>query len=247
MFNPKSYLSVNREERFYCFLFVHALLSSTSYRKRVIACIRDRRSVELDPAALEVFVEVAALRDFWNDLGDPREYSRKTHERRLATILAIMRMESIDPSKIDECPVFWTGMPGSKLWNPGRWDVRKLEEAGLSQLKRIRWAFNAKPDILLLSPRAGLVIEAKVEAGEGRVEEVGYEQLETQRLIIRLWKTLIPGFECVAAEPATLKLVNDRGNLTWEDLIPGEGENDVDEFTRRGLAGLRRYRMKEIV
>lgn len=247
MFNPKSYLAVNREERFYCFLFAHALLSSPSYRERIVALIRDRRGVELDPTALEVFVEVAALRDFWNDLGDPREYNRETHERRLAAIHAIMGMESIDPTIIDKCPVFWTGKPGSKLWYPGRWDVRELEGAGLRQLKRIRWAFNAKPDILLLSPKAGLVIEAKVESGEGRDEEAGYDQIETQKLIISLWKALIPAFERIDAEPATLKLVNSSHNLMWEDVIPGDGEKDVDEFTRRGLAGLRRYRLEEAV
>ena len=76
---------------------------------------------------------------------------------------------------------------------------------------------------MLLSPSVGLVIEAKLESGEGRIEEIGYEQIETQRLIVRLWKAFIPGFAYVREEPTTLKLVNDvAAGLTWEDLIATE-------------------------
>ena len=248
VFNNKPYLSINREERFFCSLFAHALLVSSTYRTRIIGTMNRRFGVALDPSELEVFLEVAALRDFWNDLGDPREYSPETHQRRRDILNEIMEMESLDPTTIDKHGLFWTNQPGSKLWSPGRWDVLRLDEANLSQLKRVRWAFNAKPDILLMSPASGLVIEAKLESGEGRIEEIGYEQLETQRLIIRLWKALIPEFANVREEPTTLKLVNDLATgLTWEDLIATEEDAGIDEFTRRGFLGLRRYTVQGAV
>jgi hypothetical protein len=248
MLNDKPYLSINREERFFCALFAHALLASSSYRSRILGVLNQRLGVALDASALEVYLEVAALRDYWNDLGDPKQYSSETHQRRRKILNEILKMESIDPANIDMHDVFWTNQPGSKLWSPGRWDVRQLEEASLGSLKKIRWAFNAKPDILLLSPSAGLVIEAKLESGEGRVEEIGYDQIETQRLIVRLWRAFIPGFSQIREEPTTLKLVNDpKTGLTWEDLIATEDDEGVDEFTRRGLLGLRRYTAQESV
>lgn len=246
MFSDKPYLSINREERFFCSLFAHALLASSAYRNRIVEIVRHRTGVALDPDTLEVYLEVAALRDYWSELGDPKKYSDETHQKRRAILDAIMEMESLDPGIIDEYPVFWTDQSNSKLWSPGRWNVRSLEEANLGTLKRVRWAFNAKPDVLLLSRTAGLVIEAKLESGEGRNGESGYAQLETQRLIIRLWKALIPAFGHVCDDPITVKLVNDdaRG-LTWGDLIAAEDDAEIDEFTRRGLLGLKRYSEKE--
>jgi len=61
-------------------------------------------------------------------------------------------------------------------------------------------------------------------------------------MIIRLRKAFIPGFAQVREEPATLKLVNDPADgLTWEDPTATEEDAGIDEFTRRGLSGLRRY------
>lgn len=242
MFNDKSYLSINREERFFCVLFAHALLASSTYRSRIVEVLNQRFDVSLDALALEVYLEVAALRDYWNDLGDPMVYSLETHQRRREVLNAIMEMESIDPAIIDKNGLFWTSQPGSKLWNPGRWDCDRLEEAGLGQLKRVRWAFNAKPDILLMSPSGGLVIEAKLESGEGRKEKSGYKQLETQGLIVRLWKAFIPRFAFVREKPITLKLVNDSATgLMWKELIATEEDTGIDEFTRCGLLSLGRY------
>jgi hypothetical protein len=247
MFNDKPYLSVNREERFFCVLFAHALLASSSSRKRICDILFRRLDVELDPDALEVFLEVAALRDYWNDLGDPKRYSPETHRRRREILDAIMRMESLEPGIIDVTPLFWTAQPGSsKLWSPGRWNLSQLEAANLHQLKPMRWAFNAKPDILLLSPTGGTVIEAKLESGEGQDEPAGYEQMPIQRLVVRLWKAFIPGFSQVRDEPATLKLSRENADgLTWKDVIALADEPGVDEFTRRGLRYLERYSRQE--
>jgi hypothetical protein len=77
VFNDKPYLSVNREERFFCVLFAHALLASDSSRKRICEILFQRLDVELDPDALEVFLEVAALRDWLAEREPTRSGSRR--------------------------------------------------------------------------------------------------------------------------------------------------------------------------
>ena len=40
-------------------------------------------------------------------------------------------------------------------------------EAGLDGLIDVKWAFNAKPDMMLASPGCVVFVEAKLESGEG--------------------------------------------------------------------------------
>jgi hypothetical protein len=240
MFNDKPYSAVNREERFYCALFAHALLSSEALRQRFAEFVAARLDVALDPASLQVYLETAALRDYWYDLGSATKYTAETHARRRTVLDAILRTMEIDPSVIDTSPFFWSSGLGSKLWFPGRWSTDKLKEAGLTPLVQVRWAFNAKPDMLLLSPRGALMIEAKVESSEGS-NDSGYDQLLTQELIIRLWRELIPGFSSIPIQLTTLKLRRDTNGITWSDLLNQLKGTDVDDFTQTCFQRLVQY------
>ena len=82
MFNDKRYSEINREERFFCFLFAHSLLMSRQVRGGLAQLANSKLGISLDPDALEVYVEVAALRDYWNDLGNPVVYTEETHTKR---------------------------------------------------------------------------------------------------------------------------------------------------------------------
>ncbi|MFO0552240.1 MAG: hypothetical protein U0271_27885 [Polyangiaceae bacterium] len=241
MFNAKPYYEVNREERNYCALFAHALLSSSDCRERACVVIRRRTGVALDPHHLEVYLEVAALRDYWNDLGDPQRYDEETHRRRRAVLDAILSFSSTDTGVIDREPLFWTNGVGSKLWSPARWDLHALDSASLPHLKEVRMAFNAKPDILLMSPTSAVVLEAKVESGEGRNEAVGYAQIKTQKLIVDLWKKLIPIFQPLHVVLATLKLRRaSELDLEWADVLEMVDSSGVDAFTKTALGRLAR-------
>ena len=82
MFNDKPYLSVNREERFFCALFAHALLASSSSRKRIcdilhrrLAEMAYREGVTLNllvNLALKGFVDQGREEDVSTELGEPR-------------------------------------------------------------------------------------------------------------------------------------------------------------------------------
>lgn len=243
MFNDKRYSEVNREERQYCALFAHSLLASHACRERFAALVKQRTNVSLDPSDMEVYVEVAALRDYWRDLGDPSGYSPETHERRRAVLGVIFETLSLNASLIEAQAVFWTREVGTtKLWHPGRWDLSKLETAGLGALKLVKWAFNAKPDMLIWSPSGGIILEAKVESGEGRDSVSGYEQLETQKLVAKLLRALVPCFASVDLGVAALQLRrNSERDFTWADILTVTDVAEIDPFTRTCLGRLVRY------
>ena len=101
MFNDKPYFKVNREERFFCALFAHTVLASQAYREELVDLARRRFDIALDPHKIEVYLEVAALRDYWNDLGDPAKYTRETHNRRRAVLDTILTMRGIGSEVIE--------------------------------------------------------------------------------------------------------------------------------------------------
>ena len=242
MFSEKSYSEVNREERFFCFLLSHALLMSGQVRQVFAKLASKKCNVSLDPDKLEVYVEASVLRDYWRDLGDPVAYSPETHNNRRAVLELIFEKHSISADVLDKHDLFWTST--RKLWNPNHWSEKALEEAGLKELIKVKWAFNAKPDILLVSPESMLVIEAKVESAEGCKADTSYKQLEIQELVIDLWKRLIPSFQDREIKLALLNVSSSHEKvpvLQWSDIIPLISGSDVDEFTRNAFVQLKRY------
>ncbi len=245
MFNNKPYSQVNREESFYCSLFGHVLLSSRSFRVSFSELVSERYGTSLDPNQLEIYWEVAALRDYWHDLGDPRRYTEETHEARRKVVSHLLERSGFSANKIDEQELFWTqrlGSKGSKLRFPGAWPLMDLRAANLDTLKEIRWAFNAKPDMLLLTPTGALVIEAKVECGVGRNGTTGYDQLDTQCLITCLWKELIPHFAEVEMCLATLALRTRNANsISWKEILALLPLDELDSFSACALKRLESY------
>lgn len=242
MFNNKPYATVNREERNYCFLFAHALLMSNVIRSRFSALIEKKSGLVLEPNALEVYLEAAALRDYWFDLGDSVIYSAETHERRRTVLVAVLKKFGLDANILDQHDLFWTSPAKQKLWNPNHWNIEALKAAGLDKLKQVKWAFNAKPDLLLMTPESILVIEAKIESGEGCKADVEYRQFEIQKLITELWQLLIPQFQNRKLELTLLEVTPTRDtSISWADVIDLISGSEVDEFTRNALDSLKRY------
>jgi len=232
-FRPKPYLEVNREERFFCFLLAHALLAHREARVAFAEMVTSAHpQCDLDPDDLQVYVEAAVLRDFWNDLGDPRDYDEDTARRRRRVLDALLEHQGVS-IPVDDDDLFWTSSERRKLWSPGRWSTEALRERGLERLLSLKWAFNAKPDFLLVSPGHALVIEAKLVSGVGRSE--GYHQLETQNLIASLLMEYVPAFEGARIETTTLGVADDKG-LNWGDTVRAIDVEGLDAFTRAGIA-----------
>lgn len=240
MFNDKPYLEVNREERFFCALFGHALLSSSIIRERFVKLTQSKFGITLKPAPFEVFLEAAALRDYWNDLGDPIVYNDETHRKRRDVLHSLLSVMNVAEDVVDKHHLFWTSEQHRKLWSPGRWEPKALKEAGLPELIKLRWAFNAKPDILIVSDSNALMIEGKVESGEGQDEETGYKQLEIQRLITCLLTLLVPPFKEVRFTNTVLALHPTDG-ISWKEVLSLLDGGGLDDFSLKCLMRLRKF------
>lgn len=259
-----TYRRVNREERFFCMLLAHCLLAHVGARQGFVRVVEASQGIPSTFSAspeLAVYIEVAALRDFWRQNGNPRAYNERLEQARRGFLRKAREWANALPRPVasgsddgwgaipkgwleeSKGSPFWTEGAGRnhvpKLWSPGRWSMKRLAEFPFSKpcikrLMRLRWAFNAKPDILVLEGKRGLLIEAKVESGGGSNRD-GYDQFQTQRDILSLWKYLeLPGLD------GTIHLVTlgrsgplqkEAPHLTWQSVIAGIGKENMDQFT----------------
>lgn len=247
MFTNQRYIEVNREERHFCALLVHALLSSEVARDGFTELISSKCDIKLDPDRMEIFLEAAALRDYWNKLGDSKKYEKDTRNKRRQVLNSIVEDKGYNASVIDKYPFFWTnGIYGknTKLWSPGHWNSSAIEKSPLPNLLKVKWAFNAKPDIMMISKDCAILIEGKLESPEGKYSASGQGQEETQRLIAHLLKELVPAFREVTFHNMLLALRSPKNDkwpkfITWRYVIDIINEAQLDAFTKENFEQLR--------
>lgn len=254
MFNPKPYEEVNREERFYCALFSHALLSSAATRSSFSQLVEDKIRLRVSPEQMRVFLEAAVLRDYWNDLGDPRVYLEATHDRRREVLDELLVIGELRSELIDRHGLFWSGgiAPAeakSKLQSPARWRIPQESSDGLSDedlknLRRLERAFNAKPDILLVSGAMALMLEAKLESGEAVYDQgeggKQIKQTDIQKFIAEILVKLVPEFRGKKIQTCTLGLCGpgtkvpnaDKFDFSWAEVARCCDTPEVDAFTK---------------
>ncbi len=224
MFNDNPYYTINREERHFGFLFGSAIIHNQEFAKDVFRKYNELIGSSLAYNEFEIFFEVAALRDFWYDLGDSSKYGSETHSKRRKVITLILQNKGYDIDLIDQEQVFWTnGKIGTgKLWCPSEWSIAELRrfEKTENDLASVRWSFNAKPDVLIVSNNCAVFIEIKVESGGGR-SDYGYDQLKIQKDISMWMKHLIPEFSNKTFFNTSLTLFNELEikGLTWNEVI----------------------------
>jgi hypothetical protein len=250
MFNEKSYYIINREERHFGFLFGSTIIHNEEFAKEIFVKYNTLIGSDLTTKKYDIFLEVAALRDFWFDLGSSLEYSFDTHSRRRSVLNIILQKKGYDTDIIDQEKVFWTnGNIGTgKLWCPSEWNITELKkfEKSENDLVSVRWSFNAKPDVLIVSNNCAVFIEIKVESGGGKSDS-GYDQVKIQIEVSSWMKLLIPEFTQKAFYNTSLTLHNEieiKG-LTWREVIDSlrktsEG-NPGSIYTEKCLSVLYRY------
>ena len=223
MFPNMPYFEVNREERHFGFLFLSALIASTGARKTLIDYINTKIAGNLCCEQIDAYAEVSLFRDYWRALGDSSKYTQETHEQRLRIFNRMAETMGFDPSLIHVESVFWTGAPGSsKLFYPGKWMKSKINDAEErnnlveKELWRLRWACNAKPDVMIEDAENFIFIEIKVESGFGSSDN-GYSQLQTQKDILALGEALIPSMQ--SKRTALITLTQDGPDLIWSEIL----------------------------
>jgi hypothetical protein len=233
MFAKKDFYKVNREERHFGFLFMASIIYDDDFRKYFFEEINENigQGLFLDHNDFDVYSEVAIFRDYWNDLGDYENYTQELHAQRKEIIEIFLDHFNIDKRIINNYSMFWTGRVGeSKLWFPGRWPVPDIDiiqrEENITdrQLLRLRWACNAKPDVMIISKKSGLLIELKVESELG-ANNHGYNQEETQFDILNLVGKTIPIFKDTKFRRIMLTK-NGNDFITW-NKIKNHFKNDL--------------------
>lgn len=193
MFSDKAYLMVNREERFFCAVLYHVLLSSSSVRE----CFLRKCSPDAVDADCRFYFEVAMLRDYWHDLGDNND-AKKTI---LTTVLDMKETGLGEEALANE--FFWSkkkdGARGDTLVIPAAW--RNIEQFAAARGDRleeklycIRHCFNAKPDFAIIGSGVLVFIEAKWESSEGKDsrESKYYSQYDIQSEAAHMVRELVP-------------------------------------------------------
>jgi len=246
MFSDKEFYLVNREERHFGFMLISSIVYDKEFREYFFNLINHRLYTAdfvnpevgvpkiLNNEDYDIYSEVALFRDYWNDLGDHNKYTQELHFKRKCIIEIFLECFGLDKSLVDKYSMFWTGKVGeSKLWFPGKWSIGSInllqsEEAIKNrEILRIRWACNAKPDLLILSKNSGILIELKVESGIGE-GDLGYNQEETQIDIMNLAKATIPIFKNIEFKRlmlekkrnSVLSIEGLKNKLTWDEIMP---------------------------
>jgi hypothetical protein len=238
MFTHDPYIKINREERHFCALFVHVLLTSESVRVRFSELVLSKYGFKLDPKEMEIFLEAAALRDYWNALGDPRKYDICTDNKRRKVLNKIMEIIGYHDIEIDQYSFFFTNSKPRKLWNPGHWNTSAIGSSGLIKLLKVKWAFNAKPDIMIISNGHVVLIEGKLESREGKYNSSGEGQMQTQELVSQLLKKLVPAFSNFEFGNMFLATHPEKKQkwplfISWEEVINIVNAETIDSFTHK--------------
>lgn len=174
----KSYGDVVREERFFCAVLFHLLLSCERALEAFLKLCRVETD-GLDLGKVRVYVEYAMARDLWHTL----EESAEPNENKKKFIQAYVPLLS-EKANILEIGTFneriVAGPVSCKhIQSPGRWDLKEIYKLLKSvepnnicdeefrMACRLKWAFNVKPDMVIeVDENRVVCIEAKMESGE---------------------------------------------------------------------------------
>lgn len=246
----QSFLESNREERFFCAVLLHVVLSPSPSQRRVLSALAEAAGTSLNADDVECYVEVAALRDAWYALGDHKKWTQGLYEARRDLLLALLESPAACAyagtqrdfeSLLHAHSFFWTSGPGRKLVSPGRWPLAAISSissevlGGSENLKALKWAFNSKPDLLLLSGRAGVLIEAKAASGFGGNNQTGFAQQRVQQLIAELFPLVTQGLVAEPLRRITLTNKESQASVTWRQLASLCTADEIGPFAHAAL------------
>lgn len=261
-----TFLNVTREERFFCTLLVHATLSDARFRDEFVHRLADAAKTPIRSSKLELYTEVAWLRDYWFALGDFKKYNVELNERRGSHLQRVLEVHLGDADQAQQLlRAQFIRTKKGKIQSPGRWSIADIEAftgagaSGLGQsdahvldkkLRELKWAYNAQPDMLVLSDGHPVFLEAKVESGIDFNKASGYNQARISQIIRRLMHVVsdttvvdtqhdvdFSGIAFISRKQekdpesgAPLPTILWKEIASWAEASPG-----LDLFTREGL------------
>ena len=172
-----SYAPINREERNLAAILYHVLLLNDNLGQflALIECPFDVLESEMG-----IYVEYAYPRDLWSRIGD--------NETKKGLILALLKPTNADELQemtVSEFNRHFGAVPQPStkhiqspgLWSVSRFDTTIEDDDEFLKTCMFKWAFNAKPDIVIHTSRDEAVcIEAKLVSSEGMYPQSGVEK-----------------------------------------------------------------------
>lgn len=163
------YMSINREERNLAAILYAALLVNDNLTKLLDLVDYDLHRAKEQTIA---YYEYAFLRDLWNRGGLDNAGKRELITQLLATngSQALAQVSTSDWNEHFGCaPLSKVHVQSPGSWALTRYDKNIPDNEEFFQTTRFKWCWNTKPDIVVhTSLDQALVIETKLESGEGR-------------------------------------------------------------------------------
>lgn len=162
----RPYWEINREERNLVALLYAALLHGDNVH-RFLAVTGADLPVARDEVA--VYVEYAFVRDIWKALGSDNDLKR----RAVVGLLNTTDVHALHGASTAEWNAHFGGRSVTEIENPSNWVVTRFDETiaddgDFFATCRFKWCFRAKPDLVIhTTHHHALVVEAKIESGEG--------------------------------------------------------------------------------
>jgi len=172
----KPYFVICREERNLCAVFYHFLLQPGNIDRFLQAV----GTIWASDSRTEVYVEYSHLRDVWSEASDEEQKRHflldkldypSTHELREASFERFNSYFGATP----KASVNFIQSPA--IWSMGRYDPNVDDDKEFMAISKLKWSFNAKPDIVIALPDdKAICIEAKFKSTEGRYPSLGSER-----------------------------------------------------------------------
>jgi hypothetical protein len=236
------YSAINREERNLIAILYHVLLLADNLSRflTLIHC-----PYVVDESEMGIFLEYAYLRDLWSQIKD--------NDTKRGLILALLKPSNVDELRMVSILEFnrYSGavpQPSTKyVQSPGRWSVPRFDRTiedddEFLRVCLFKWAFNAKPDIVIhTSKEQAVCIEAKLESSESQ-----YPQATVDKRIFRsrglsyVKQTILQRYlmeDLLGIETQFVLLVQKPGEasgthqlLRWEDAFKSLDMSGVRRF-----------------
>jgi len=183
MLSETNFYRFVREERLFCATLAHLLMQRGPNLSAFLKLINDKlpHDSQIESTRLEeaqIYVEFTFLRDYWKTL-KANDEKRSLIFDLLAKVDTLKRFTSDTfPGGFADFNACFMGERGRRIEfdivYPGQWSVTTLfarfgaQPDEFRDFCRFKWAFNIKPDIVILLPESPpLCIEAKLESREG--------------------------------------------------------------------------------
>jgi len=167
----KPYMSINREERNLTALLYGALLVNDNMSKMLNLVGYD---LPVEPEQTVAYYEYAFLRDLWNR-GELDNAGKRDLITQLLATKDVQALAGVSTGEWNEH--FGCGgktLSKKSVQSPGSWALTRYnknipDNDEFLQTTRFKWCWNTKPDLVVHTTLDhALVIEAKLESGEGR-------------------------------------------------------------------------------